>query len=132
MFRLPRTSQSTLTNIWKHYNHLANQNKIANATAYRQWIESHPPAVIREANLARRHLKKLGGNAKQLQDQRQVRFKRTSYTYFYQQRLKSGDFRGLKMTEAAKLVGREWKGLQASEKKVCRCKLRAGAGVNVP
>ena len=132
MFRLLRTSQSTLTDIGKNYNHLANQNKIANATAYREWIESHSPTIIHEANLARRHLQRLGAKAKPLQDQRQVRRIRTSYTLFSQSRMKTGDFRGLKIPEAAKLIAREWKGLEASEKKVCRCKLGAGAGVNVP
>lgn len=34
--------------------------------------------------------------------------------------MQSGDYRGLKLGEAAKLVGREWKALSASEKKVCR------------
>ena len=111
---------STLANPLKHYNHLANQNKAANDTAYRQWIESHTPTVIHEANLARQHLKRLGVHATPLQDHRQVKGLRTTYTYFYQSRMQTGDFRGLKVSEAAKLIGREWKGLSASEKKVCR------------
>ena len=119
MASLLRIDLSTLANTLKHYNHLANQNKAANDTAYRQWIESHTPTAIHNANLARRHLKKLGVNAPLLQDDRQVTGLRRSYTYFYQSRMQSGDLRGLKIGEAAKLVGREWRGLSASEKKVC-------------
>ena len=120
-----------LTNTWKHYNHLANQSKVANATAYRQWIESHTPTIIHEANLARLHLRRLGVNTVLLQDHRQVKGLRNAYSYFYQGRLQSGDYRGLKLVEAAKLVGREWKALSDSEKKVCRPRSWAGSGADV-
>ncbi|KAL9071314.1 MAG: hypothetical protein Q9161_004330 [Pseudevernia consocians] len=101
----------------EHYNHLANQNKAMNATAYRQWIESHTPEIIHEANLARLHLKRLGVNASPLHDHRQVKGVRNAYSFFYQERMQSGDLRGLKVAEAAKLLGREWKSLQPHEKK---------------
>lgn len=120
MSSLIKIDPSNLTNTWKHYNHLANQNKVANANSYRQWIESHTPAIIHEANLARLRLKRLGVNAPQLQDHRQVKGLRVSYNFFYQERMQSGDLRGLKIGEGAKLLGREWKALSASEKKVCR------------
>lgn len=45
--------------------------------------------------------------------------------------MQSGDFRGLKVAEAAKLIGREWKGLSASEKKVCRSRFRFGSGADI-
>ncbi|CAD6589214.1 MAG: hypothetical protein ASARMPRED_003967 [Alectoria sarmentosa] len=101
----------------EHYNHLANQNKAANATAYRQWIESHTPTIIHKANLARQHLRRLGGSVPQLQDHRQVKGLRGPFTWFHQERRQSGDLRGLKVGEAAKLTAREWKALSASEKK---------------
>lgn len=101
----------------EHYNHIANQARAANATAYRQWIESHTPTIIHDANLARQHLKRLGVKAVPLQDHRQVKGLSNPYSYFYKERMQSGDFRGLKVAEAAKLIGREWKGLSASEKK---------------
>lgn len=121
----------SLTNTWKHYNHLANQNKAANATAYRQWIESHTPTIIHEANLARQHLRRLGGRVSQLQDHRQVKGLRGPFTWFHQERRQSGDLRGLKVGEAAKLTAREWKALSASEKKVCRCTFGVGSGADV-
>lgn len=119
------------TNTRKHYNHIANQNKAANATAYRKWIESHTPTIIHEANLARQHLKRLGVSVSQLQDHRQVKGLRNSYSFFLQQRMQSGDFRGLKTVEGAKLVGREWKGLSAGEKKVCRYRHWADSSADV-
>lgn len=45
--------------------------------------------------------------------------------------MESGDFRGLKVAEAAKLAGREWQGLSASEKKVCRSSCQASSGADV-
>ena len=121
MLSLLKIGLSSLTNIRKHYNHIANQNKAVNAKAYRQWIESHTPTVIYEANLARLRLKKLGQSFSQLHDHRQVKGPRSSYLLFYQQRTQSGDLKGLKVSEASKLVGREWRGLSASDKKVSRC-----------
>ena len=104
----------------QHYNHIVNQNRAKNETAYRQFIESHTPAVIRAANNARLNLRrrKVRGFQKQLQDHRQVKSPRSSYISFYQERMATGDFRGLKMPEATKLASREWKALSEAEKKV--------------
>ena len=54
-----------------------------------------------------------------------------AYVYFFQSRQQSGDLRGLKATEAAKLVGREWKALTASEKKVCLSRLQADSDADI-
>ena len=45
--------------------------------------------------------------------------------------MQSGDFRGLKVSEAAKLATREWKALPASEKKVCCCRFLADSGADI-
>lgn len=66
-----------------------------------------------------------------LQDDRQVKGPRYPYNLFFQQRMQSGDLKGLKLSEAAKLIGREWKGLTADEKKVCRSMYGAGSGADV-
>jgi len=55
-----------------------------------------------------------------LQDYRQVKGARAAYIFFSKDRFDSGDFKGLKAPEAAKLAGREWKALSASEKKVSK------------
>lgn len=101
----------------ENYNHLTTQNKNANAAAYRQFIESHTPLEIYNANLARRHLTRLGVRSSQLKDDRQVTSSRSAYIYFYQSRYKSGDFRGMKSDVAAGLIGREWKGQTDEQKK---------------
>ena len=51
----------------------------------------------------------------QIHDDRQVHRPRTSYLAFFQDRYATGDFKGLKVPEAAKLAGREWKALSATE-----------------
>ncbi|KAL6717837.1 hypothetical protein ACLMJK_003922 [Lecanora helva] len=102
----------------EHYNHIANQNKAANQKAYRQWIESHTPAVIHLANVARKNLRRRGLKGYYLlQDDRLVKRNNSSFSIFFQQRYSTGDFKGLKASEAAKLASREWKALSASEKK---------------
>ena len=85
---------------------------------YRQWIESHTPTAIYEANLARLSLRrrKVRGYHK-LQDHRQVKGRLNAYALFMKDRLLSGDMKGLKGPEAFRLTAREWKGLSASERK---------------
>ncbi|KAL8715247.1 MAG: hypothetical protein Q9220_001205 [cf. Caloplaca sp. 1 TL-2023] len=103
----------------EHYNHLANQNKTNNATQYREWILTHSPTIINEANNARVRLRRLTKTQKwpKLQDERLVKGMKSAYNLFYVERYRSGDFAGMKIAEAAKLVGNEWRGLSASEKK---------------
>ncbi|KAL8696398.1 MAG: hypothetical protein Q9201_007676 [Fulgogasparrea decipioides] len=102
----------------EHYNHIANQNKAANAAQYREWITSHTPSQIHEANNARILLRRRtkGTLWPKLQDERLVTRLKNSYNLFYTQRYRSGDFAGMKVTEAAKLIGSEWRGLSADEK----------------
>ncbi|KAL8728809.1 MAG: hypothetical protein Q9181_005213 [Wetmoreana brouardii] len=102
----------------EHYNHIANQNKATNAARYREWITSHTPSQIHEANNARNLLKRRTKSTSwpKLQDERLVTRLKTPYNLFYTHRYRSGDFAGMKVTEAAKLIGSEWRGLSAGEK----------------
>ncbi|KAI4121538.1 MAG: hypothetical protein LQ338_006307 [Usnochroma carphineum] len=102
----------------EHYNHLANQNKATNAARYGEWIRSFTPTQIHEANNARLQLKKKTKRTlwPKLVDERLVKGQRSSYNYFFTDRYKSGDFAGLKVSEASKLVGAEWRALSANEK----------------
>ena len=52
-----------------------------------------------------------------LKDERLVRRPTTAYIAFYKSRYASGDFKGLKVVEASRLIGREYKALSAAEKK---------------
>ena len=54
----------------------------------------------------------------QLQDHRQVKRQTGAFIYFYKERHASGDFKGLKVSESARLAGREWSALTPGEKKV--------------
>ena len=54
----------------------------------------------------------------QLHDERQVTRYISAYNFFYSDRTKSGDFHGIKSTEATKLIAKEWKALSADEAKV--------------
>ena len=131
MSGIRKTGPSSLTNTLKNYNRLVTLNKNANAAAYRQFIESHTPLEIRQANLARRHLTRLGVKTRDLKDDRQVTGSRSAYIYFFLSRSKSGDFRGMTRPVAASLIGREWKALTDEQKKVRRLEIPAGSVADV-
>ncbi|KAL8826471.1 MAG: hypothetical protein Q9170_007387 [Blastenia crenularia] len=103
----------------EHYNHIANQNKATNTAAYQAWIRSFTPVQIHEANNARQLLKKrrTKGQWPKLEDERLVKGPKSSYTFFHIQRYRSGDFAGMSVGQAAKLIGTEWRALSAEEKK---------------
>ncbi len=114
--------------IHQHYNHIANEKTQAKRAEYQAWIRSHTPDEIRIANNARRALRrKMGGTLKsrkypaytaKLLDDRQAKAPLTPYVIFTKARWASGDFKGIKASDVAKLVAKEWKALSASEKKV--------------
>lgn len=56
-----------------------------------------------------------------IKDDRIVKLPLNAYAFFFKERHASGDFKGMAVAESGKLVGREWKELAASEKKV-RCR----------
>ncbi|KAL8863098.1 MAG: hypothetical protein Q9178_000472 [Gyalolechia marmorata] len=103
----------------EHYNHIANQNKMTNDSSYREWILTYSPAEIDDANRARKALKSRlkSSSFPKLHDERLVTHPRTAYVNFTVQRHRSGDFAGMSFTEAAKLIGAEWRALSESDKK---------------
>ncbi|KAL9128019.1 MAG: hypothetical protein Q9217_003213 [Psora testacea] len=111
----------------EHYNHLANQNKAANEKAYRQFIESHSPTEVHNANLARaalrRRSKAKAGRKNSslkwppLRDARQVKSPTSAYILWSLERHNSGDLNGMHVTTRASLLAREWKSLTAADKK---------------
>lgn len=104
----------------QHYNHIANQNKADNAKAYRTWIESFAPEVIRKANKSRHTLTGLGvkGFVKRLQDDRQVKRAPAAHQFFMKDRYASGDMRGIRTAEALRQILKEWKDLGEADKQV--------------
>ncbi|KAJ4354500.1 uncharacterized protein N0V89_006237 [Didymosphaeria variabile] len=109
----------------EHYNQIAKQNAEAKIAEYNKWIHSHTPEEIRAANRARTALKrKLGLKnvsgaryGKLIDDRPGASGKKSPYILFAAERLNSGEFSGIAGPERLKLVGAEWKALNASEKK---------------
>jgi len=68
-----------------------------------------------------RRMSKAAGGKKtypKIQDERQVKRPNTPYTFFFMERLASGDMKQMKVQEIGPLAGREWRALPAQEKKV--------------
>lgn len=102
----------------QHYNHIANENKAKTQANYRKWLEPFHPVQIRQANNARAALTRSTKKGwRPLKDERQVKSFRNAYNFFFAERMESGDFHGIKIPEAAKLIGREFKALPAHELK---------------
>ncbi|RYP70195.1 hypothetical protein DL769_005074 [Monosporascus sp. CRB-8-3] len=100
----------------------AEQNKRANAVAYKAWVESLTPDQVRAANRARGLLKRKynipKGQAKHITDERLPKRPLTAYSLFTRARWSTGDFSsggGVRTTSAA--IGQEWKKLPEAEKK---------------
>jgi hypothetical protein len=108
----------------EHYNHLANERNATEKAGYKAWIESHTPDQIRIANNARRALrKKLAATRKftpphlqPIRDERIPKQPANPRFLFLKDRVGSGDFKGIHMIEAAKLIAEEYKALSAAEK----------------
>jgi hypothetical protein len=99
-------------------------NKVANASAYEEWVKSHTPLQIREANLARKRLAKFTEQRKNpiklppIRDDRQVKLPPTSFCLYLSERYESGDLKHMSIGDATARVAQEWKGLTDSEKEV--------------
>ncbi|KAL9107999.1 MAG: hypothetical protein Q9227_007214 [Pyrenula ochraceoflavens] len=113
----------------EHYNQVANDINARRQASYRKWLQSLSPEQIRVANQARGSLRTLarkdgkGVKPSPLRDERLVKSPSSAFLYFTKDRHASGDFRGVAVSEAAKLVGREWKGLSQNQQKACNAKL---------
>ena len=103
----------------QQYNHKANANKAANQTLLKEWVNSHTAEQIRVANNARTLLKKLTGKYYvPIQDERIPKRCLTPLAIFIKDRWASGDFKGLKTMDAAKLIRDEFLELPKSEQQV--------------
>ncbi|CZR61082.1 uncharacterized protein PAC_10978 [Phialocephala subalpina] len=101
-------------------NHIANQNKTANVVAYKQWVESHTPDQIRIANNARLALKKKLNKTSgypAIKDSRLPKRITNARALFTKDRYASGDFKGISLSDASKLLSSDWNSLSPSERK---------------
>ncbi|KAI9928758.1 hypothetical protein ASPWEDRAFT_65783 [Aspergillus wentii DTO 134E9] len=95
----------------------AELNKAANAAAYKEWIKSHTPLQIKEANHARERLEKITGKyMRPLKDDRLVKRPLTAYIAFYTDRVSGGDFKHLKPEDITSHIAREWRAMTDTEK----------------
>ena len=108
-------------------NQTANENKSKNQAAHNRWLQSYTPLQIKEANNARDQLKrdaKAAGKSKaiarynHIKDDRLVKQPANPYAMFVQDRVASGDLNGMQVKEYGSLLGREFKELSATQKKV--------------
>ncbi|RYO83026.1 hypothetical protein DL766_005522 [Monosporascus sp. MC13-8B] len=100
----------------------AEQNKRANAVAYKAWVESLTPDQVKAANSARSLLKRKYnipvGQAKHIKDERLPKRPLTAYSLFTRARWSTGEFAGgggIRNMGAA--IAQEWKKLPETEKK---------------
>ncbi|KAK2004621.1 HMG box protein [Colletotrichum falcatum] len=100
----------------------ADKNKLANNATYKAWVESHTPQAVAEANRARLQLRKAKGRLvpAHIRDDRLPTLPATSYGLFTKARWASGDFAGMKVSEATARIVEEWRGLSESEKNTYR------------
>ncbi|KAH7403384.1 hypothetical protein BKA64DRAFT_668940 [Cadophora sp. MPI-SDFR-AT-0126] len=103
------------------YNQIATQNEADNNATYKKWVESYTPDQIRIANNARRALRLLvtkgAKNIKHyrpIKDERQPKRASTPMALFLKDRFDSGDFKGIKLPDAGRLISKEWEALSAS------------------
>jgi hypothetical protein len=112
----------------QQYNHQASENKHTNEAAYADWVSRHTPEQIRIANNARAQLRRKLANGKKpkrsghgispIKDERQVKRPTNAFFKYNTERQHSGDLKNIQLTEAMRMVKREWDALSAGEKKV--------------
>ncbi|KAK3934791.1 hypothetical protein QBC46DRAFT_70097 [Diplogelasinospora grovesii] len=98
---------------------VASQNKLANAAAYKSWVESHTPVEIADANRARYRLQhhfKVPGVKGPITDDRLPKRSVSAYVLFYKSRWQSGEFSSVSAPESAKMIANEWKGMSESQR----------------
>lgn len=107
----------------EHLNHLVNEQNAKSLREFQEWLNTHTPVQIKDANKARTRLRRLAADGKKSQfapikDARLLKRPTSSYLQYHTERLASGDFRNVSTTQAARDISTEFKALSASEKKV--------------
>lgn len=97
----------------------AEENRAANEASYEAWLKQYTPLQIKQANTARKHLRRLGHTKFfGIQDERLVKTPISAYLWFVKERHESGDFKHVPVKDAALRLAGEWKDLTDSEKQV--------------
>ncbi|EFR03664.1 HMG box protein [Nannizzia gypsea CBS 118893] len=98
----------------------AEKNAETNRHNLEQWIESHTPLEIRNANAARRKLRRILPKKSRtygaIKDDRQVKAPRNAYLLYSLDKHNSGEFNHLPAKERIAETARSWKNASESEK----------------
>ncbi|KAJ5489344.1 hypothetical protein N7539_004234 [Penicillium diatomitis] len=96
----------------------AEKNRAANEASYEAWLLQYTPIQIKQANTARKHLRRLGHKKYYgIHDERLVKAPLSPYLWFMKERHESGDFKHLAVKDASLRLSGEWKDLTDAEKK---------------
>lgn len=93
----------------------------------REWVHSYSPLRIKQANAARKLLPKYMAKHEKspiiklspIHDDRQVKRPVSAFLWFFKERVATGEYRGLPVTEISERVKAEWLNTSDSEKQVC-------------
>ena len=101
---------------------IAESNRTSYKASLASWVKSFTPLQIKEANEARKKLRrKLKTKKRQfpiIRDERQVKRPKSAFMMFLEELNGSGDFAHLKVAERGAEAGQRWKRLTESEKEV--------------
>ncbi|OAX85256.1 hypothetical protein ACJ72_00378 [Emergomyces africanus] len=100
----------------QHLDEIANSNRAANKAAYQEWVNQHTPLQIKEANAARRKLRRLLNKKRgfmELSDDRQPKRPANAYMLFVKEVSASGE---VSTSDRMKKSAELWRGLSANEK----------------
>lgn len=99
-------------------------NKEAYEKEYKEWLDSHSPLEIKQANDARRRLAQIQ-NKKffPLHDPRLVKRSKIAYLFYAEERHQAGDLKYMPIPERGVRIAEEWRGMTAAEKQVCTMRL---------
>lgn len=108
-----------LTSEWQRFIEQAEKNRSTNEASYEAWLNQYTPIQIKQANTARKHLRRLGHKKYYgIHDERLVKAPLSPYLWFMKERHESGDFKHLTVKDASMRLSGEWKNLTDAEKQV--------------
>lgn len=100
---------------------MTKSNAQKNNASYEQWVNTHSPLEIRNANLARASLRRLKYHPRvysPIKDERQVSPPLPPYGFFMRESAAAGEMDGLTVPQAGARMGQMWRNMSENEKNV--------------
>ncbi|TEA14184.1 High mobility group protein DSP1 [Colletotrichum sidae] len=108
----------------QRYEEIAKEQRLKTEAAYKAWVESYDPLAIRNANLARRHLRRITKNPripKTIEDHRAPASCTTAFMMFCKEQWATGRFAKVEHAKvAAPQLAKEWREMSDSKKQSYR------------